>query len=69
MCDCRVKKGKYYHLFQLYKCAFKSELANVLFFFFFVEYIAEDAQKRPEHVGGLLYYCILLYLTVTQLLE
>jgi hypothetical protein len=37
--------------------------------FFFVEYIPEDGQKRPKHVGGLPHFCVLSYLIIVQLLE
>jgi len=32
--------------------------------FFFAKYIPEYGQKRPIHVGGLHYDCIILYVTV-----
>jgi hypothetical protein len=34
-----------------------------------VEYLPEDGRKRLKHVGGLPQVCILLYLTIVQLLE
>jgi hypothetical protein len=35
---------------------------------FFVEYIPEDGRKRPKHVEGLPYACVLSYLImVTRL--
>jgi hypothetical protein len=41
--------------------------ANVVFFFF--EYLPEDGQKRPKHVGSLLCDCIHLQLTAVQVFE
>jgi hypothetical protein len=46
---------------------YKTTKANAVLLF--VEYLPEDGRKRPKHVGDLLYDCILLYLTVVQLLE
>jgi hypothetical protein len=37
--------------------------------FFFVEYLPEDGQKWPKHVGGLPHFCVLLYIIIVQLLE
>ena len=37
--------------------------------FFFVHYLPEGGRKRPEHVGGILCGCLVLYLTVVHLLE
>jgi hypothetical protein len=36
--------------------------------FFLVEYDFEDVRKRPKYIGGLPHVCILLYLTIVQLL-
>ena len=45
------------------------DVINQCWAFFFAEYLPDDGQKRPKHVGGLMYDCIFLYRTVVQLLE
>jgi hypothetical protein len=32
----------------------------------FVDYLPNDGQKRPKHIGGLCHTCILLYLILAQ---
>jgi hypothetical protein len=45
------------------------QLVNVVFFFFFVEYLPDDGLKRPKHVGDLLFDCTFLYRNIRHLLE
>jgi hypothetical protein len=42
-------------------------VANIVSFS--VEYRPEDGRKRPKHVGGVLFNCIILCPSIVQLLE
>jgi len=37
-----------------------------MFLFLFVEYVREDGQKRPKHLGGLLCVCVIVHISVSN---